>query len=1009
MKIVNPYYKIKDEDNNIFTLRKKDYERMLPVIQEIVQPVQEIGFSIDKVEIKSSRNIKGELSKTLYSILSMKFSKGSHPIELKLYIPKLIDNNYIFINGRKKVPLFQLFDIPIVMRGETLKLRTNVGTMLVYATKEKPYVMCGYLGKRIPLCLLLMAFYGPDRVKELMKEDLDGIVEQESPENHIYDKLLFDIKMYNEESQGFTQDDFIKELGRYYTKYNTIPKGNDIIYSLDLIPKVDIFTREFLETGSVLEDVLIALKRGEVDDRLLPNKRIRCFEYVIYNKICKIIFDMCLSNRDTRKPKFNTNTKQLITDSNVSEIVQFDFSINPIDKLTKLSRASLLGPGGFKRENIPRHLRDIYKTMFGRMCPVDTPDRENCGVLQNLIPNVPLDRNMRFTSEYCDKQPISIPVSFTPFCEHDDPTRLQMASSQMRQAILLKKFDKPIVQSGCEHLYTKYTDFIKIAPRDGEVLYLDEQYMVVLYDDKSGEVFDISNRKIYVQNVDIMSVYFKEGQTFKAGDILAESNYCKDGDIIFGKNLLTAIMIHYGYNYEDGIVISDRLTNSEELSSVHFVDLSFNMKPDRVLLDRLGRHDVYEPLPTPNTMMEPGDVYARMQKLTTEDYFSPFNESVVLETPKRVIITNVTIYANEWNEEVPIYKEWIEGFLKQQKDRQEKLQKIVEDKLPEGVASDFIKDNLNLDNVGKYKNKKEKIDGIHVEMYGLQMKTIKIGDKIGNRHGNKGVISTILPKEKMPMLEDGRHVDVCLNPLGIISRMNMGQLFEINLGMAVNDLKTHALHMLESGDKAALREYFIVFIELVDKTQDKWYTKQFIDQLPDEIDEDFIKDFSVIQPPFESIKVSDLKEVMEYTNTKFKYNIFDPLSQKNIVNPVTVGYMYFFRMTHIADDKLAARGIGSYAKRTMQPLGGRKNKGGQRCGEMETACFIGHDAMKNLHEMFTLKSDCFSTKNNYIKNLIDPKNIIETNIADPIPESVRLLNSYLTVLGVDHRSINNAT
>ena len=1002
MNLINPNYKIRDEENNIFTLRRRDYERMLPVVQEIVQPVEEIGFAIDKVEIKSSRNIKGELSKTLYQILQMKFSKGSSLIELKLYIPKLIDNNYIFINGRKKVPLFQLFDVPIVMRGETLKMRTNVGTLLVYPTKDMPYVMCGYLGKRVPLGLILMAFYGPEGVREMMKEDLTTIVGQDKPEDNIYDKFLFDIKTYLDESVGYTQDDFIKELGRHYTKYNTIPKGNDIIYSLDLIPKVDIFTREFLETGSVLEDIIIALKRGEQDDTILQNKRVRCFEYAIYNSVCKIIFDMCLSNRDVRKPKFNTNTKQLITSCNVSEIVQFDFSINPIDKLTKLSRASLLGPGGFKRENIPRHLRDIYPTMFGRMCPVDTPDRENCGVLQNLIPNVPLDENMRFTDEYCEKQPISIPVSFTPFCEHDDQTRLQMASSQMRQAILLKTFDKPMIQSGCEHLYTKYTDFIKIAPKSGEVLYLSQRHMVVLYDDGTGEVFDVSSRKIYVQNIDIMRTYFNEGDKFKAGDILAESDYCQDGNIVFGKNLLAGIMIHYGYNYEDGIVISDRLFESEALTSVHFVDLSFTMKPDRVLLDRLGRHDVYEPLPTPNSQLEPGAVYAKMQKLTIEDHFSSFHEPTILETAKRVIITDVNVYANTWNEEVPIYKKWIEKFLKKQQDEQDKLKKIVESKLPDDIATDFIKDYLHFDNVGKYKMKKEKIDGIHVEMYGIQMKPIKVGDKMGNRHGNKGVISTIMPEEKMPMLEDGRHLDICLNPLGIISRMNIGQLYELHLGMAINDLKTQALTMLESNDIAAIREYFIEFIRIIDKTEDGWYLEQFIEQFPDEIDKKWIENFSVIQPPFESIKVEDLKAAMEYTKSQFKYRVYDPPSQKYVTSPISVGYMYCFRMTHIADDKLAARGIGSYAKRTLQPLGGRKHKGGQRCGEMETACFIGHDAMKNLYEMFTLKSDCFDTKNTYIKSLIDPKNIIETDIKDPIPESVRLLNSYLTVLGVDH-------
>jgi DNA-directed RNA polymerase subunit beta len=526
--------------------------------------------------------------------------------------------------------------------------------------------------------------------------------------------------------------------------------------------------------------------------------------------------------------------------------------------------------------------------------------------------------------------------------------------------------------------------------------------MVVLYDDKTGEVIDVSVRKIYVQNVDIMKTYFREGERFKAGDILAESDYCKDGSIIFGKNLLTGIMIHYGYNYEDGIVISDRLED-DEMTSVHFADLSFTMKPDRVLMDRLGRHDQYEPLPTPRTLLEPGDVYAKMQKLTTEDSFSPFHEPTVLETPKRVLISDVRIYANEWNEEVPMFKEWIEKFLEKQQQDEDKIRKVVEERLPSDVSADFIKDYLHLNNVGKFKVKKEKIDGIRVEMYGFQMKPIKVGDKIGNRHGNKGVISTIMPHDKMPQLEDGRHLDVCLNPLGIISRMNIGQLYELHLGMAVNDLKQQALAMFEIGDRAALRDYFIDFINIIDKTEDQWYSKQFYEQLPDEIDKEFIENFSVIQPPFESIKVEDLKAAMEYTGTKFKYELFDPPSQEKVRNPVAVGYMYFFRMTHIADDKLAARGIGSYAKRTMQPLGGRKNKGGQRCGEMETACFIGHDAMKNLYEMFTLKSDCFDTKNNYIKNLIDPKNIIDTDIEDPIPESVRLLNSYLTVLGVDHR------
>ena len=289
-------------------------------------------------------------------------------------------------------------------------------------------------------------------------------------------------------------------------------------------------------------------------------------------------------------------------------------------------------------------------------------------------------------------------------------------------------------------------------------------------------------------------------------------------------------------------------------------------------------------------------------------------------------------------------------------------------------------------------------------MFGIHFRKIKVGDKIANRHGNKGIISRIVPHEKMPKLEDGRHLDICINPLGSISRMNIGQLYELHLSMSVYDLKQHLFKMInDESDQDLAKQYLLDYINIIDQTKGKWYTKQFTEQLPNEITKDFISELTIIQPPFESCKLEDLQNALKYTGTKFKQNLYDPLSKIYLKNEIAVGNIYFLRMVHIAEEKLAARGIGTYAKRTLQPLGGRKNKGGQRCGEMETACLIGHDAPINLFEFLTTKSDCIDLKNQYIRGYTDASIVDERKVLNTKPESVKLLDSYLTVIGVDQK------
>ena len=462
MAIENPIYKVGDPNNHIFSIRQHEYAALLENVRKILIPAEELGFDLIEYRLKEPRFSNGEICKTLKKNLIIRFSKGTSQIDLSMQIPSLVDGNYIVINGRKKIPLFQLFDIPIVTRGKSIKIRTNVVTIMVFPQKDPPYIHISLLGRKIPLHLLMSGYFGPDVVDT--KYNLSSMADAPviTDASTLRDKLLYDLKMFHDNSRGITQDDIIKEIGKYYSQYNARVKGEDIIYAIDLILKVDPISAVFFRQENILDEIVSVLD-VELDDTDMTNKRIRCLEYVVLAKISKAIFDMCMSNRTARQPKFNINSTQIVAECNVSDIVQFDFSINPIDELTHLSRTSLVGPGGFNRQNVPEHLRDIMPSMFGRLCPVDTPDRDNCGVLQNLIPNVILDENLRFSPEFLEKQPISIPVSLVPFLEHDDQTRLQMSSSQTRQAIMLQNFDQPMIKSGCENLYTKYTQFVKIA------------------------------------------------------------------------------------------------------------------------------------------------------------------------------------------------------------------------------------------------------------------------------------------------------------------------------------------------------------------------------------------------------------------------------------------------------------------------------------------------------------------------------------------------------------------
>jgi len=1046
MKITNPYFKI-DEKCNIFDIRKKEYDNIEFLIAEALKPVFDLGYDITKFGITNiARYQIEELSKTYKKKMELVLNKNEVKIDLSMNIPELIDDNFVFVNGKKKIPHFQLIDLPITTKQNKsindsyiIKFRSNVCTTVLYEKVRKyPGFQISLMGKRFPFALLLLAYYGDDIINkfEIPNEKLNG--------SSMYNRLINDIKYFYD--MKLHHENYLKLLGENFTRYNVKVKGEEIIYGLKLIPQIDVITAKFMKTESVIDEIIEGIKNGPYDDLDLINKRVRCFEYLIFSSFTRAIFNLCIATKNTKTPKFNVNSNEILQNCNVSDIVQFDFSINPIDSLTELSRISLLGPGGFSRNNVPEHLRDINDSMFGRVCVVDTPDRDNCGVVGNLLPNTPLDENFKFTKNILTKQCISAPVSMVPFLEHDDPTRLQMSASQMRQGILLRQPEMPLIQSGCEGLYSYNTPFVKIAKKNGVVLYRDDDeenkdgdnFLIVRYDDGEIELMKTGYKKIYVNNMDMMAIYVNEGDKFKQGDILAESLYMKNGLINIGRNLLTGITVYYGYNYEDGIVISERMADEGILSSVHFKDLSFFIPTNKILLtlynyindpnplpveyDEDGNEKrpkrKFKPVPEVDEWVEPGEPYTVLKKIPQKNQFNEYNllfeEDELLTTSKKVRILESNIYVNDYDknkDNLPAeYTDWIESKVEKQKEKENRVSSIINEYLPKDQSKKFIKSNLSrFMSDGKYKIKGERFEGIYVNLTGYYVRKIEVGDKIGNRHGNKGVISNILPVEKMPRLPDGRSLDIVINPLGIISHMNIGQLFEIHLSMSLQDLKRNLRILLsDKTDQRKIKTYLLNYIKIIDNTKEGWYLSQFKKQLRvKRIDENFINDLFIIQPPFESVTMDRCEMAMKYTNTPFRYRLFDPCVDEGkgdfLVNDINCGYMYFFRMSHIAEEKLTARGIGSYTKKTLQPTSGKRNQGGQRLGEMETACLIAHGSKHNLHESMTTKSDCIESKNRWMYEVVDTGNKLRSAQieTDDIGESVRLLNSYLTVIGID--------
>ena len=929
--------------------------------------------------------------------------------------------------------------------------------------------------------------------------------------------------------------------------------------------------------------VLLELRngRGEIDDiDHLGNRRIRSVGELAENQFRAglVRVERAVKERLSQAESDNLMPHDLINAKPVSSAIreffgssqlsQFMDQTNPLSEITHKRRISALGPGGLTRERAGFEVRDVHTTHYGRMCPIETPEGPNIGLINSLAlyartnqygfletpyrrvegnkvsdtidylsaieesqfmiaqANTELDTKNTFTDDlissrhlneftmtqpsrvqYMDVAPgqiVSVAASLIPFLEHDDANRALMGANMQRQAVPCLRAEKAVVGTGIERTVAIDSGTIVQALRGGVVDYVDSSRIVVrVYDDeaKAGEVgVDIYNLTKYTrsnQNTNInQRPLVKIGDQLMRGDVIADGASTDMGELALGQNMLVGFMPWNGYNYEDSILISERVVADDRYTSIHIEELSVVARDTK-----LGAEEITQDISNLSERMlgrldesgiiyigaevESGDVLVGKVTPKGETQLTPeekllraiFGEkaSDVKDTSLRVpsgmsgTVIDVQVFTREGIDRDSRAQQIIDDQLAHYKTDIADQMRIVEDdafgrikrllegkvatggpnKLRKGEAltNDYLtsvgrydwfdirlsdedsalqleqlKDSLAQARVtfdSRFDEKKRKLTqgdelppGVQkmVKVYLAVKRRIQPGDKMAGRHGNKGVISKICPIEDMPHMADGTPMDIVLNPLGVPSRMNIGQILETHLGWAAKGLGHRIGEMLRAEAKVAEIRQFLEQI-YNDSTGKKEDIKSFSDSEIFDLAQNLKDGVPFATPVFDGAAETDIKAMLDlafpdndprtaqlqFSAGKTQVKLFDGRTGDAFERPVTVGYMHVLKLHHLVDDKMHARSTGPYSLVTQQPLGGKAQFGGQRFGEMEVWALEAYGASYTLQEMLTVKSDDVNGRTKVYENIVKGEHKIDAGM----PESFNVLVKEIRSLAID--------
>jgi len=669
-----------------------------------------------------------------------------------------------------------------------------------------------------------------------------------------------------------------------------------------------------------------------------------------------------------------------------SPLSQFMGQTNPLDELTHKRRLSALGPGGLSRERAGFEVRDVHYSHYGRMCPIETPEGPNIGLISYLATfarineygfieapfrrvdtdtgvvldaveymtadvedefiiaqaNEPLDEQNRFAdqriiaryrdeflevnkaqADYMDVSPkmvVSVATAMIPFLENDDANRALMGSNMQRQAVPLLKTESPIVGTGMEYKAAVDSGVTVLAKQPGTVTRVNADRIEVVNDSGETNRYELikflrSNQGTCLNQRPIVTV----GDRVEADDVIADGPATSDGEISLGKNVLIGFMTWEGYNYEDAVLVNEKLVREDAYTSIHIEEHEIEARDTK-----LGPEEITRDIPN-----------------VGEDALSDLDERGIIRIGAEVYSGDILVGKVTPKGETELTAE--ERLLRAIFGEKAKEVRDTSLKVPHGEYGIIV----NVE-VFTRENSDELSPGVNkvVRVYIAQKRKLSVGDKMAGRHGNKGVVSRILPQEDMPFLPDGTPLDIVLNPLGVPSRMNIGQVLEVHLGFAAKQLG-----------------------------------------------------YKIMTPVFDGAQENDIREALREAGLAEdgKVLLTDGRTGRPFDNPITVGIMYFMKLLHLVDDKIHARSTGPYSLVTQQPLGGKAQFGGQRFGEMEVWALEAYGAAYTLQEILTVKSDDVVGRVKTYEAIVKGKNVPKPGI----PESFKVLIKELQSLGLD--------
>ncbi len=799
----------------------------------------------------------------------------------------------------------------------------------------------------------------------------------------------------------------------------------------DLIPNI-ITIDDIFATINYMNNLAHGI--GLTDDiDHLGNRRIRCVGELLQNQF-RIGFSR-LERVIRERMTLNAQDIEGLTPNNLinirpvtaaikeffgsSPLSQFMDQTNPLAELTHKRRLSALGPGGLSRDRAGFEVRDVHYSHYGRMCPIETPEGPNIGLISYLATfarinnygfieapfrkvdketgvvtdevvymtadmednfivaqaNVPLDEEGKFKNpvvngryrdefveldrerfDFMDVSPrmvVSVATAMIPFLENDDANRALMGSNMQRQAVPLLVTESPIVGTGMEYKAGVDSGICVLSEEDGVVTKVSADKVSVRYDSGRTQDFEItkfmrSNQSTCINQIPVVS----KGQRVKKNEVLADGPATNNGEISLGKNALIGFMTWEGYNYEDAVLINEKIVRDDVYTSIHIEEYEMEARDTK-----LGPEEITRDIPN-----------------VGEDMLKDLDQDGIIHIGAEVKAGDILVGKVTPKGETELTAE--ERLLRAIFGEKAREVRDTSLRVPHGECGIVVDVKV----FTRENSADELQPGVNkvVRCYLAQKRKISVGDKMAGRHGNKGVVSRILPMEDMPFLPDGTPLDIVLNPLGVPSRMNIGQVLEVHLGYAAKALGWKIMTPVFDG--AHEQDIFKIYEDIQQKAKDGEL------------------------PPPESPKYIDFTECLNKNGISLecKTKLRDGRTGEWFDNPVTVGYMYYLKLHHLVDDKIHARSTGPYSLVTQQPLGGKAQFGGQRFGEMEVWALEAYGAAYTLQEILTVKSDDVVGRVKTYESIVKGQNIPTPGI----PESFKVLIKELQSLSLDVRVLD---